>query len=372
MIRRNFRSLGASLLVTLLAGCGGLRVEHVDTTQRRPNNVWVFFTVQQEGKPVAGLTADDFDIYEDGKLVSPADSKQVAQNPDRASVSATLLLVDLSGAADPALIEASRTLVDRVGKTHKVGVYAFDGSERLYPLVPFVHADGATEPGLDGLRDLKPKDPSTNLYGAVVQGVRELEHALDRDGKPVKLGTLVVLASGGDRAARVSRDQMLEVLGADEHRRYQLYAIGLGAAAKEAHLQDVGRSGTELVADVSGVSAAFDRVAERIDDRKNQLYLLSYCTPARRGEHELRIEARTQGDKPSVGSLRTRFVAEGFGPPPECDPNLPPTFEAPSAAPADGAKNADEKKPSQNPSKAVGGKAPTVIDWKPSKDGSSP
>ena len=66
------RLLLAAVVLATLAGCGGgLTVARVNSAQRKPNNVWVFFTVDKGRKdPVAGLTADDFAIYEDNELVS--------------------------------------------------------------------------------------------------------------------------------------------------------------------------------------------------------------------------------------------------------------------------------------------------------------
>jgi hypothetical protein len=57
--------------------------------------------------------------------------------------------------------------------------------------------------------------------------------------------------------------------------------------------------------------------------------LLSYCSPARAGEHEVRIELEMpmEGDKKGnrKGSMETSFDAEGFGP--KCDPNKQPKFD---------------------------------------------
>jgi hypothetical protein len=64
-----------------------------------------------------------------------------------------------------------------------------------------------------------------------------------------------------------------------------------------------------------------------------RFYLLSYCTPARKGEHEVRVEAHSKDPKGS-GATEYKFNAEGFGPPPECNPNTPPAFELKGSAPA--------------------------------------
>src|SRR5689334_5656953 len=123
----------ATALLFAATGCGGLQVKLVNSAQRKPSNVWVFFTVDRgRDDPVGGLGADDFRIYEDGDLVSKYESKQTIQNPEVAAVMVTMLLVDMSGSVTEsgqadALVDAAQSFAERVGKTQKVGVYAFDG-----------------------------------------------------------------------------------------------------------------------------------------------------------------------------------------------------------------------------------------------------
>ncbi|MDC3959307.1 VWA domain-containing protein [Polyangium jinanense] len=336
-----------SLLALLLAACGGgLNVRLINSAQKKPNNVWVFFTVDAgKDKPVGGLAAEDFKIYEDGELVSAFESKQTIQNPEVAAVMYTMLLVDMSGSVTEsgqadALVDAAKAFAERVGKTQKVGVYAFDGSEKIHSVVPFTEAQGSVEGGLEGLRSYKPKDPSTNLHGAVVEGLATLKKELDKDKRPLKFGSLVVFSDGTDRAARVTRDQMKDDMGKDEYENYQIYAIGVGAEIGKAKLDEIGRDGTELATDQAKVKEAFDKMAARIEAHMKRFYLLSYCTPARKGEHEVTIEAISKKDPEGSGEVEYKFNADGFGPPPDCDPKAPPAFDLkePAPKPAEAAK----------------------------------
>jgi hypothetical protein len=322
-------SLGAS------SGCAAnLEVTRINSDQQKPNNVWVFFTVEKDDEPVAGLTADDFEIYEDNSLVSKYESQQVIQNPEVAAVMYTMLLLDMSGSVTESgqadlLVDAATIFSERVGKTQKVGVYAFDGEEKLHSVTPFTETQGSVEGGLDGLRGYKAKDPSTNLHGAVGLALDELEEALQKDKRPLKFGTLVVFTDGTDRAGRVTKEEMVESLNSEEHARYEIYAIGVGAELEEKQLEDLGRDGTEMASDPGKVREAFERVAAKIEAHAKRFYLLSYCTPARKGQHIVRIEAHTRnekGKKNGSGSLEYEFSAEKFGPPPQCDPNREPKF----------------------------------------------
>lgn len=329
-----FRSLIlllAALLALPLLGCGGLDLKIINTAQKKPNNVWMFFSVMDGKDPVGGLSADDFVISEDGDTVSKFESKQLIQNPDVAAVMYTMLLVDMSGSitesgqAD-ALVDAAKAFAERVGKTQKVGVYAFDGDAKIHSVVTFTEAQGSVQGGLDGLRKYKPKDPSTNLHGGVVEGLRELKTELDKDKRPLKFGTLVVFTDGTDRAGRVTRGEMKDEIGKDVYEDYQMFAIGVGAEIEKANLGDIGRDGTELAQDQAKVKEVFDRVADKIEQQMKRFYLLSYCTPARKGMHEVQVEAK-RPQPPASGAARYQFNSDGFGPPPDCDPKTPPTFD---------------------------------------------
>src|SRR5690606_40890309 len=61
----------------------------------------------------------------------------------------------------------------------------------------------------------------------------------------------------------------------------------------------------------SDLQEAFDKIAQRIEAHMKRFYLLSYCTPARKGSHEVRIVAKLKDT--GEGSLAYTFVADGFG-----------------------------------------------------------
>jgi hypothetical protein len=317
------RSFYLSLALGLV-GCIGLRLTPVDTAYRTPSNVAVYFTVDAaNGDPVGGLTAEDFRIYEDGSLVSPTESQQTIVNPEVAAEHYTLLLVDMSGSITesdqvPVLQAAASELVSQVeGSSQRVAVYAFDGEEEIHEIVGFTTEGGATA-GVARLSGFRPQDPSTNLHGAVVQGLTTLDEALSHSQVPLRFGTLVVFTDGTDHAARVSRHDMGHAL---DESAYDVFAIGVGSEIDEGTLGDVGRDGYVLVEDSEAITEAFREVGARIVQMTQRFYLLSYCSPARAGEHRVTVEAISHD---ASGRLGYEFDATGFGP--DCDPNRPPPF----------------------------------------------
>ena len=333
MTQRRTAALALLLALPLSSGCAGLDLKRVNSAEAKPNNVWVFFNVKDGKEGVGNLKSDDFSIFEDDKAVSKFESKQEILNPEVAAVMYTMLLIDMSGSISAAgkadqVVDAAKTFSDRVSKSQKVGVYVFDGSAKITSVTPFTESKGSVEGGIDGLKTWKAQDPSTNLHGAIVEGVRELKTQLDRDPKPLKFGTLVVFTDGTDQAARVKRDDMMKELRDDKYENYQFYTVGVGTEFDQGELKDIGRDGSEFATDQTKIQASFDKIATRIEDVTKSYYLLSYCTPSRAGEHDVRIKATVKKDKDEKsGSLEYHFKAEGFGPPPDCDPKRNPTFD---------------------------------------------
>jgi hypothetical protein len=339
--------------LVLQSGCAELQLTPIKLTQQRPSNVALYFQVRTgSGDPAGSIAADQFRIYEDRQLVSADESKQTILPPDLVAAHYTLLLVDVSGAATDdamgeAIGQAAGAFAARVDKIEKLGVYAFDGSPDLYPIVSFVDPPDGAEAKARSLASFKPKDPSSNLNGAVVSALGELDDALGKASQPLRLGTLVVFAAGADRAGRVSTDAMIQRL---RDKPFDVFAIGLGPKITDGQLRQIGKNGTAMAADKNAIAKAFDDMGGKVEGASRSYYLLSYCSPSRAGKHEVRVEAtvtnpKTKGEQ--TGSLRGDFDATGFGP--GCDPKTPPTFDVvqggtPAATTQQGEKNKEETK----------------------------
>lgn len=319
------RSLSILLAALALVGCGGLRVNLVDSAYQRPSNVAVYFTVDgPDGEPIPGLQADDFRIYEDGQLVSEAESQQTIVNPEVAAEHYTLVLVDMSGSVSesdqvPLIEAATQELTAQLGQHQKVAIYAFDGSEEIHRITPFTQSAGAVNAGAGRLSSFRPRDPSTNLHGAVVAAIQELDRELERARAPLRFGTIVVFTDGSDRAARVTQQEMGRAIVESP---YDIFAIGVGDEISESVLGYIGREGYVMVDETAALSAAFQRIGERILAMTQRYYLLSYCSPARAGTHTVTVEAVTDTGR---GAVTYEFDAQGFGP--NCNPSQPPPFD---------------------------------------------
>ena len=339
------------------AGCYQMRLALVDASVQKPSNVALYFSMDDKnGRPMPGVAVDKFKIYEDQKLISEYESKQTILNPEVSTVRYTLLLLDMSGSVVesgqvPQVQEAVGAFLEGIGENEKVAIYAFDGREEILPLAEF----GAREATLARKNELlskwKTEDPSTNLHGAIVQGVQKLEDAKAGSEVPLRFGTLVIFTDGTDRAHRATDE---DAVAAIRDSGTTTFVIGLGGEVDQAEAERFGKDGFVRAADKAAMTAAFEDVADRINARGRSYYLLSYCSPSRAGTHELELVVELEKQK---GKLTYSFDAEGFEP--DCDPNKTPEFEIPDAAGQGGSATPDAKadvkvevKPETTPPKA--------------------
>lgn len=317
----------AGLVCHALTGCAqSLRLTRLATAARRPSNVAVFFAVDRaSGQPVTNLSSEAFGIYEDGRLLSRQQSRQTLLDPQRAAVHYTLLLLDMSASVSAsdqlaAISGATRALVSALARSQQVAVYAFDGSKNLYEIAPFALPGPQTLARVERLRTFESKDPATNLNGAVLAALSQLDDTVQHGSAPLRFGNLVVLTDGTDRANRVPYQQMIDAVEASPH---SVYSVGVGRELDDSTLARIGKAGYVRVEDSAAARSAFEEVGDRIVRATRRYYLLSYCSPARAGQHRVALEVTAAEQR---GELDYAFDATGFGA--GCDPEQAPPLGA--------------------------------------------
>ncbi len=324
--RRWLHGLTAAALLWMGSGC--LKLTLYNAAVMKPSQVAVYFSVTDSGgNPVPNLTADKFRIYEDSGLVSVYESKQTILNPEVAAVHYTMLLVDLSGSitqsgAMEQLKPAVQSFADRVGSLQKVAIYGFDGSKEIFPIIGFTDGESGVRAAAERLGSFKGRDPSTNLNGAVIEGLKVLDKALEHAQTPLKFGSLVVFTDGTDRARRVLRPDLDKALEEAQNKDTALYVIGVGKEIDSGELRNIGRTASFLSTDPAALAKAIESIASRVEAYTKSFYLMSYCSPARAQEHDLKVET---GSGLSKGDLSYHFDATGFGP--NCESTRMPKFD---------------------------------------------
>ncbi len=218
-------------------------------------------------------------------------------------------MLDVSGSvlgSLPELKTAAKSLIEGLSRQPRVALYTFDGRAE-----PQLRADFTTDLGLVASAiDAIPAeriDTSTNLNGAVVQGVARLEaRRVEVEATGVLYaGALALFTDGTDRAARVPRSAALDAVGDSS---VSVFTIGLGSEIDKEYLRDLGRSGdVALSDDLDGLNDAFAEVGQAISALANSYYVVAYCSPSRASSHELSLSVPGYD-----GEWKGSFDATGF------------------------------------------------------------
>ncbi|HEY6079506.1 MAG TPA: hypothetical protein VIW29_11915 [Polyangiaceae bacterium] len=308
--------LSFALLLSLAAtGCGlfqNLNVEPIATGAHRPSNVAAYIAVTDDDAPLDELVTANFRIYENDQLVSTEQSGLTLLDRSVAAAHHAILLLDMSQATRPEArtlgAKAAAGFVDKLSPLESVSVFAFDGSEDLVPIANV--AKGAPTPSMAALETFTPRDASRNLNGAIMAALAKLDQALAPSGKPVKIGTLVVFASGPDLAGRVDGDLVHDKIWEGLH---DVIVVGVGEKADS--LSSLARRGLLVRAQAeSTLAIALEEAAMMARAELEKYYLVSYCSPARAGKRRLRVEVSftTKEGAEHTGDFEIDFDARGF------------------------------------------------------------
>jgi hypothetical protein len=323
------RSPAAFCLFVAAAGCasgGGLKLTKISAAADQPANVAVYLDVKDKvGRPIPGLLEKNFRVYEDGKLVTTMKAKRSLLEPKQFDRRYVLLLVDMSGPiADsedlPDLATAIGGFVDHVGATHDIAVGAFDGNDDVVPFLGYA-GTAETKKVVEALRKFRPRSRNANLNGAVYQGLHSLGDRLKEANAPMKSAILVIFTDRGELAHSVSPETLKQGL---KETPAQVYVIGVGEQVHREELTALGRGGTYLSNNPKNYKKGFEDIAQKLTADADGRYVFSYCSPKRRGDHRVEVEAVTAHDR---GRLMFRFNADGFTP--GCTPKKKPDLAAP-------------------------------------------
>lgn len=345
--RRALWCLGWLAFVCVLPGCAffnRLEVESVATGQAPPSQVAAYFTVDQGGEAVQGLSEKNFRVFEDDQDVTGSSNLTLIER-SKVAYHYTVVLVDVGSSAENVQMSGPLSeLVSRLRQTRDVALFGFDGAEDLIPLGQF-RMESTTEIKLDKMNRLEPRDPSRNLNGALVKGIEQLESKLMQVQRPVRRGSLLVITRGPDLARRVTEDRLAETLDGTQH---NTFAVVLGKQ-ENLHADDLGRTDAVETETTSELPTALSRVARLMESRVQAEYVVSYCSPARAGKRFVRIETTTLKDETEFkGSVEFEIDASGFAA--GCDSKRTPSFLSVTAttstapAPAEPAPPVDDGK----------------------------
>jgi hypothetical protein len=341
--RASQMSVAALCLAVAGSGCGGsgsLKVTKIAATAGEPSNVAVYLDVKDKlDRPIPGLAAKNFRVYENGKLVTTEKGKRALLEPKLFDQRYVLLLVDMSGPVVdsedlPDLVSSVGAFVDHVGATHEIAVGAFDGNDEVVPFLGYA-GTADTKKVVEALRKFRPRSRNTNLNGAVYQGLHSLRDRLKEGSTAQKSAILVIFTDRGELAHSVSPETLKQGL---KDTPAQVYVIGTGEQVHREELTALGRSGAFLSNNPQAFKKGFTEIAQKLTATTDGRYVFSYCSPKRKGNHKVEVEAVTPKDR---GRVMFKFNADGFTT--GCTPKTKPSDLAPPTAKKEGEGERDDE-----------------------------
>lgn len=293
-----------------------------------PAKVSIFFRVSDtDGNPVSGLQANQFTIYEQGRNDACFNTISTSEASARISPNAqifsnnTLLVLDLSNSVLSSSMEelkmASSSFVENVmpqvpSESYKMAIYWFDGENALHQLNPLTSSKDDLLQAIAGITADISKDPSTDLYGAVIKSTDIATELLRKSTTDDRIGaaSVVIFTDGTDQASRYTKaDAQKKVDNADSNIFF--FSIGLGSEIDINVLSDLGKTSSVFAGNKTELESTFRTISDKISERANSYYLFEYCSPKRDGSGENKLAIKVQSGN-REGAVQTKFNAKGF------------------------------------------------------------
>jgi len=330
--KKIFTALPLLLIVILFQNCGcddcpepeysGIVLNLLKTETEAPAKVKVFFQAEySDGLGVSALDTSNISIYEDDALISAFEADRAFKDDPEDFIFSTLLLLDLSGSvlndqSLPNLKEAAISLIQEVIPENsqdnaEMAIYWFDGEENIHLLYDFSSNTQELINSVNSITENISLDNSTNLNGAVVQGIDLMENrinTLETNLKILNAGSVLIFTDGTDRASRVTEEFAIQKTDSTSS-NLTLFTVGLGGEINDAVLKKYGKDGFEFADNLQNLTESFAKIANRIKDKANSYYIFEYCSPKRAGMFNLSIDVKKNG---KGGSLESTFSADGF------------------------------------------------------------
>ena len=307
---------------------GPFNLDVYDESVTLPGQVSLFFKAQTKaGQPLAGLTADDFLIFEKGRndecfnQISTFESNARVSLNSQVFGTATMLVLDLSGSViQGSLIELKQAATGFIKQimpvtpnpSYTMGIWWFDGQDKLHQLSNLISDRNELVDIISNLNQSMTSDPSTDLYGAVIKSSVIADNVIAQITTDQVIGTtsVVIFTDGTDQAARHTKEDAINsVKNADKN--ISFYSIGLGNEIDKNVLSAIGKTAAIIADNKGDLEAKFIEASMLVFEEANSYYLFEYCSPKRDGSgvSELVIQLNHMG---GVGSVFSSFDATGF------------------------------------------------------------
>ncbi|MCX7798045.1 MAG: VWA domain-containing protein [Melioribacter sp.] len=271
-----------------------------------PNYVYILFQVLDlNGTGVSSLTKEDFEIYEDGELISQTESELLIQKRETIPYKLkTVLMLDNSTSLSNNIEQIrnlAKSFIDKITEQQEISIYQF--SEKPEMLCDFTSNKDSLIRALD---KYKLGYSTTNLYGAVVKGASLWSDKYTID--EVVQGMMIIFTDGKDTQGSTTLSQALNAI----HNK-MVFTIGLGDEIQPEILQAIGNAGFYPITSISELEYKLNKVQESIVNFANSFYILTYRSPKRGNfNHTLTIRIKNNPYNGDKSEIRCIFNSNNF------------------------------------------------------------
>lgn len=235
---------------------------------------------------------DYLNVTENGSAVSPSESfLEIDQFDTFNAEYVTVFAIDVSSSmssreltqitdAIKGIVADPQTGESKLQANQSVTLLTFDSTVKQ--LIEKSQDPAAIANALDTIR---VGAPSTNLYGAIQEGVSKWDNEISL--QQISYGSLIIFTDGNDTSAVVTKSQALTAAEGKD-----LYFISIGSDTDTSIFKEFTNPANIFdMADFSQLNTVLSQAIEQVKTYENGLYILSYASPKRAGSHNLTIEA---------------------------------------------------------------------------------
>lgn len=281
---------------------GYVLVDHSFQTESPSIIKLLFQVLDLDGNGVDDLNINNLQVLEDGEPISPAESNlQITKRTENNYVLRTVLMLDNStslGSNIADIRSAALEFVSNKAPNQEIAIYEF--SEDANMLVDFTSNISELN---NAILNFNEGFPTTNLYGAVVEGAEQWDDEIGLDN--IVQGSMIVFTDGEDTQGSHTLNEALNAIEGK-----QVYTVGLGTELDTDVLNLIGTSGFYSIGEIDELSQTFLTIEEEIKMFANSFYWLQYTSPKRgNSDHTLRVGVI---GNPNQSYITGEFNSAGF------------------------------------------------------------
>lgn len=267
---------------------------------------FMFHAVDQNNLGVHDLIESEFTALEDGKSISPTESRlQIGKADQLAYNLRSILMLDNSSSISPSDLSKIKTaaisFVRKMALGQQTALYVFSENTQLIQ-------DFTTDSTIliSAIKSISGGFNSTNLYGAVIQGTsRWTDHY---SLSTVNQGVMILLTDGDDTQGSSNLEQALVKRG-DK----RIITVGLGNEINMPVLQSLGNAGFFHVTNIDLLNQKFLDIQTDLISFTNSFYWLNYQSPKRgNNNHVLRLKLEKNHNTGERSFIESQFNSNGF------------------------------------------------------------